>query len=850
MKMKNLLTMNRVLNPFAKSFITFLVILTMTLTAFSKQGITNAPPVVSIKNPIMGATYESSASITFEVTATDADGSISKVEFYANDLLIETVTSSPYTITWTNMQGGLNYALTAVATDNGGASTTSEVVNIIVTGGGAPVNINPISGILSDSTLEVSISLVDTLSHGSNPKNGLPINNHGSGGVYGANIPPTISIIDPIFPMSYISPATVNIEAAASDVDGTVTKVDFYANSTLIGSSSASPYTLSWANMAAGTYSITAVATDNGGLTTTSASVGVTIVGGAYTSIFKFISFSGTITYPQVNLAWSTSNATNSAYFQIQRSSDNITFNDIDTVFYQSLSGDTLNYTYKDISPLLGNNYYRIRRVSTNGTDISFTTAILINNPGGIPGFIWIGRTSTSWSNGANWSGGVVPNSPTVTVTIPAPTNNSYQPTISAGVTITVKNLIITKDAVLTNNGTLRIAGKLNNKGKLISSNGAIAFVGNAPQTVPQNAFDGHIKSFTVDNPSGLKIEGDVPVGQQPHLYVSLFFNDPYLGRKNADGTVALYDSMYCSCLDGNDAIQMANMGEDIAFSRSGKLMSIETRPLIVSSDTLFIYMQHMRQQSYEWQFNPTNWGTALSFTSMTAELVDSYTGTRTPIDLGNPNVVVSFTITSAPSSYATNRFYIVFNPTSPLPVVLKSIRGYQHNTGINVDWEVNSQVNMDRYEIERARNGNTNFLTVGTVDATTNMDIASYTWFDAAPYPGVNYYRIKMINKDGKFTYSSVVKVMITMSPASISVYPNPVAGSTTTLQLTNLEKGTYRIMLMNNLGQVVYNKQLTHDGGSATQTLEFDKRVAPGVYQLSVSGDSGRITTQILKK
>lgn len=92
-----------------------------------------------------------------------------------------------------------------------------------------------------------------------------------------ANAAPTVSITTPATGVSYSAPASISIAAIAADADGTISKVEFYNGTTLLGSDAISPYTYSWTNVAAGTYSITAQATDNSGATTTSEAVSVTV---------------------------------------------------------------------------------------------------------------------------------------------------------------------------------------------------------------------------------------------------------------------------------------------------------------------------------------------------------------------------------------------------------------------------------------------------------------------------------------------------------------------------------------------------------------------------------------------
>ena len=100
-----------------------------------------------------------------------------------------------------------------------------------------------------------------------------------------ANVAPTVSLTAPANGATATSPATFTVSANAADSDGTVASVAFYAGSTLIGTDTTSPYSLSWTGVAAGTYSVTARATDNSGAVTTSGAVSVTVNPAAGTSV-------------------------------------------------------------------------------------------------------------------------------------------------------------------------------------------------------------------------------------------------------------------------------------------------------------------------------------------------------------------------------------------------------------------------------------------------------------------------------------------------------------------------------------------------------------------------------------
>ena len=93
------------------------------------------------------------------------------------------------------------------------------------------------------------------------------------------NVAPTISITTPTNGATFAAPATVNLTASAADSDGAVTKVDFYSGAALLGTATSAPYGYSWANVAAGSYNLSAKATDNSGAVTSSSPVAVTVTG-------------------------------------------------------------------------------------------------------------------------------------------------------------------------------------------------------------------------------------------------------------------------------------------------------------------------------------------------------------------------------------------------------------------------------------------------------------------------------------------------------------------------------------------------------------------------------------------
>lgn len=181
----------------------------------------NSPPTATLTSPKNNATFFSPATITLTATATDVDGTVKKVVFYRGAIAIDSVTTAPYTVTWNNVPNG-TYALTAKATDDKGAVGVSLVSSITVSNAPPP------------------------------------------------NKAPTVSIVSPANKSTFTAPASIQIQATATDSDGTVKKVEFYNGAKLIDSVTTAPYNLTWNSVGVGTYSVTAKAYDNAGAVTTS----------------------------------------------------------------------------------------------------------------------------------------------------------------------------------------------------------------------------------------------------------------------------------------------------------------------------------------------------------------------------------------------------------------------------------------------------------------------------------------------------------------------------------------------------------------------------------------------------
>ena len=179
---------------------------------------------VQLGSPINGQTFDAPATIVLTAEAGGDDNvRVTSIRLYSNGTQVAGGSGSEISHTLTNVAAG-TYQFHAQATTNVGTGNSSTVTVTVLAPGGHP---------------------------------------------------PTVSMNAPTGP--FVEPASVGLSANASDSDGTIANVEFYSNGSLIGSDASAPYQFNWGNVATGSYSVTAKATDNNGIATTSAPVNVTV---------------------------------------------------------------------------------------------------------------------------------------------------------------------------------------------------------------------------------------------------------------------------------------------------------------------------------------------------------------------------------------------------------------------------------------------------------------------------------------------------------------------------------------------------------------------------------------------
>ena len=146
---------------------------------------------------------------------------------------------------------------------------------------------------------------------------------------------------------------------------------------------------------------------------------------------------------------------------------------------------------------------------------------------------------------------------------------------------------------------------------------------------------------------------------------------------------------------------------------------------------------------------------------------------------------------------------FIVKN-TSSLPLNLLSFTAGYSNAFVSLKWSASNQSGTKYFTIERSADYN-KWATINTVNATNLPGINSYSAIDEAPLYGINYYRLKVTDEDGKFTYSKIQSVEKSGEAFQFNVYPNP-ARNKLYFSFKDPSYEIYYMKVVNHLGKIVY--------------------------------------------
>ncbi len=184
------------------------------------------------------------------------------------------------------------------------------------------------------------------------------------------------------------------------------------------------------------------------------------------------------------------------------------------------------------------------------------------------------------------------------------------------------------------------------------------------------------------------------------------------------------------------------------------------------------------------------------------------------------------------------------------LPVELQGFAAKRFQEGIKLNWATASETNNNYFTIERSANGS-DFTTIGALKGSgTSLKAIDYTFFDSQPLNGLNYYRLKQTDYNGKYTYSSITTANYAgKNKLLTNIYPNP-TDNTASFDVYSPIAGNVHLELTDITGRIILDE--TRSVSEGTQNIEislapFDK----GMYSLHVSVQEAGYSeiTRILK-
>jgi len=165
------------------------------------------------------------------------------------------------------------------------------------------------------------------------------------------------------------------------------------------------------------------------------------------------------------------------------------------------------------------------------------------------------------------------------------------------------------------------------------------------------------------------------------------------------------------------------------------------------------------------------------------------------------------------------NPQYFTTGSAASLPVLISLFKASNTGTNITLNWTSQQETNSRFYIIEKSANGS-NWQEIGTVAAAGFSGMATNYQFSDDKAAEVNYYRIKMVDNDGKYSYTTTLTVRSQNRAVNVSLFPNPTSSSVNISIGQGLAQQGFTIHVMNHNGQVLARRQIL-DGTSA---LSFD--------------------------
>lgn len=253
---------------------------------------------------------------------------------------------------------------------------------------------------------------------------------------------------------------------------------------------------------------------------------------------------------------------------------------------------------------------------------------------------------------------------------------------------------------------------------------------------------------------------------------------------------------------------------------------------------------------SFEWFWNTDpGFGNANKITipaGNNGQLTDFVFEARTPFAYSN--TLQNFYVRTIDANWSLTTVKLVDFTNVTLPVTLLEFTARADNKNVVTSWHTAQEINLKHYVVEHSIDG-VHFVTVGNVIAKANNSSTNdYEFTHINPAAGANYYRLKQVDNDDKFTYSPIVKINFTAGNRQPIAYPNPVKNNLTLAVPNELfTNENYQVVLLDAKKSLIIKQTLTQ----ATMQIEMS-HLAAGTYWLVLIDQNGKsiYTKTIIKE
>ena len=193
--------------------------------------------------------------------------------------------------------------------------------------------------------------------------------------------------------------------------------------------------------------------------------------------------------------------------------------------------------------------------------------------------------------------------------------------------------------------------------------------------------------------------------------------------------------------------------------------------------------------------------------------------------------------------------WWTLFSADVALPLTLLDFTAEKENKNVKLQWLVTAEMNTDFYEVQRSMNA-VDFASIGTVASVNNFYATTqYSYIDTlnGTQSGAIYYRLRMVDIDGKFSYSPVRFISFTDQTA-VKVFPNPVT-SLAVIQFGALPADNYQVAIFSEEGRLILQRNLDVTPNS-TFYVQRGTNMIPGTYIYLITGKNYRQSFTIIYK